>query len=114
MAISKTKAVKTRRSAAPRKMTLSCQRYIYKVLKQVHPDVGLSRKAVVVLEGMVNSLWDQILDEAASLVQSRGAQTLTARDVITAAALVLGQKEVAKHAASEANKACIKWVAAKQ
>ena len=113
MAISKTKSLgkRTRRSRA--KPDLVCSSYIYKVLKQVHPDASVSSKAMNILEGMANSLLESILEEAATLVRKKGTATLQAQDVITAAALVLGQREVAKHAVSEAHKACLKWVNAK-
>lgn len=43
--------------------------YIYKVLKQVHPEVGVSRKAMNILNSFVNDFYDRITKEASSLVR---------------------------------------------
>ena len=34
--------------------------YIYKVLKQVHPDTGISSKAISILNSFVNDIFDKI------------------------------------------------------
>ena len=34
--------------------------YIYKVLKQVHPDTGISNKAMLVLNSFVNDIFERI------------------------------------------------------
>jgi hypothetical protein len=38
--------------------------YIYKVLKQVHPDTGISSKAISILNSFVNDIFDKIASEA--------------------------------------------------
>ena len=38
--------------------------YIYKVLKQVHPDTGVSRKAMSIMNSFVNDLFERIANEA--------------------------------------------------
>eukprot|EP01084_Bolivina_argentea_P299549 516353_1 len=37
---------------------------IYKVLKQVHPDIGISKRAMAVMNGFVHSTFDRIATEA--------------------------------------------------
>ncbi|PSR74092.1 hypothetical protein PHLCEN_2v10048 [Hermanssonia centrifuga] len=53
---------KKRRKA--RKETYSS--YIYKVLKQVHPDTGISNKAMAILNSFVNDIFERIATEASS------------------------------------------------
>merc|ERR1712098_141530 len=43
--------------------------YIYKVLKQVHPDTGISSKAMSIMNSFVNDLFERIAAEAARLAQ---------------------------------------------
>lgn len=40
--------------------------YIYKVLRQVHPDTGISNKGMGVLNSFVNDLFERIATEASS------------------------------------------------
>ena len=41
--------------------------YIYKVLKQVHPDTGISSKAMSIMNSFVNDLFERIAAEASRL-----------------------------------------------
>lgn len=41
--------------------------YIYKVLKQVHPDTGVSSKAMSIMNSFVNDLFECIAAEASKL-----------------------------------------------
>ena len=41
--------------------------YIYKVLKQVHPDTGISSKAMSIMNSFVSDLFEQIAGEASKL-----------------------------------------------
>ena len=41
--------------------------YIYKVLKQVHPDTGISSKAMSIMNSFVNDIFDRIANEASKL-----------------------------------------------
>ena len=34
--------------------------YIYKVLKQVHPDTGISSKAMSIMNSLVNDIFDKV------------------------------------------------------
>ncbi|CAH1384491.1 unnamed protein product [Tenebrio molitor] len=38
--------------------------YIYKVLKQVHPDTGISSKAMSIMNSFVNDIFERIAAEA--------------------------------------------------
>ncbi len=86
------------------------QIYIYKVLKQVHPEVGVSKKAMEVLNSFVVDVFDRICDEASKLCKYSERQTLGAREIQAATSLVL-PGELAKHAQSEGNKSVNKYQA---
>ncbi|XP_008564219.1 PREDICTED: late histone H2B.L4-like [Galeopterus variegatus] len=95
-----------------------CQRketysmYIYKVLKQVHPDIGISAKAMSIMNSFVNDVFERLAGEAARLAQYSGRTTLTSREVQTAVRLLL-PGELAKHAVSEGTKAVTKYTSSK-
>ncbi|KAL4718491.1 hypothetical protein ACJJTC_014526 [Scirpophaga incertulas] len=64
--------------------------YIYKVLKQVHPDTGISSKAMSIMNSFVNDIFERIAAEA-----------------------LLLPGELAKHAVSEGTKAVTKYTSSK-
>eukprot|EP01083_Nonionella_stella_P027750 76449_1 len=84
--------------------------YIYKVLKQVHPEIGVSKRAMQVLNSFVEDVFDRICTEAGRLCQYSKKHTLGAREVQAATALVL-PGELAKHAQSEGTKSVNKYMA---
>lgn len=84
--------------------------YIYKVLKQVHPEMGVSKKAMAVLNSFVGDLFERICSEAGKCASYAGRSTLGARDIMAATNLVL-PGELAKHAASEGTKSVNKYMA---
>ncbi|XP_005609614.1 histone H2B type 2-K1 [Equus asinus] len=86
--------------------------YIYKVLKQVHPDIGISSKAMSIMNSFVNDVFERLAGEAAQLAQYSGRTTLTSREVQTAVRLLL-PGELAKHAVSEGTKAVTKYTSSK-
>ncbi|XP_017375707.1 histone H2B type 2-E1 [Cebus imitator] len=86
--------------------------YIYKVLKQVHPDIGISAKAMSIMNSFVNDVFERLAGEAARLAQYSGRTTLTSREVQTAVRLLL-PGELAKHAVSEGTKAVAKYTSSK-
>ena len=82
--------------------------YIYKVLKQVHPDTGISKKGMAVLDSFVSDMFIRLTEESRELVLISGKTTITSREIQTATRLVLGG-ELAKHAVSEGTKAVTKY-----
>mmetsp|Transcript_48377 Transcript_48377/g.59522 ORF Transcript_48377/g.59522 Transcript_48377/m.59522 type:complete len:139 (+) Transcript_48377:97-513(+) len=84
--------------------------YIYKVLKQVHPEIGVSKKAMQVLNSFVFDVMERLCDEASRLCHYAKKQTLGAREIQAATALVL-PGELAKHAQSEGTKSVNKFMA---
>ncbi|KAF6214313.1 hypothetical protein GE061_009053, partial [Apolygus lucorum] len=78
--------------------------YIYKVLKQVHPDTGISSKAMSIMNSFVNDIFERIAAEASRLSHYNKRSTITSREIQTAVRLLL-PGELAKHAVSEGTKA---------
>lgn len=93
---------KTRKKAR----TETFSSYIFKVLKQVHPDSGISKKAMAIMNSFVRETFDRIFTETNRLTLKKA--TLTSRDIQTAVRLLL-PGELAKHAVSEGTKAVTKY-----
>merc|ERR1712039_282081 len=88
--------------------TSSYSSYIYKVLKQVHNDTGISKKAMVVMDSFVHDIFERLATEAGRLARYNGKHTITSREIQTAVRLIL-PGELAKHAVSEGTKAVTKY-----
>jgi len=111
-------AKKTAKKAAPasgedkkkrkrsRKETYSS--YIYKVLKQVHPDTGISNKAMAILNSFVNDIFERIATEASKLASYSKKSTISSREIQTSVRLIL-PGELSKHAISEGTKSVTKF-----
>jgi histone H2B len=82
--------------------------YIYKVLKQVHPDTGISSKAMSIMNSFVNDIFERIAAESSRLAHYNKRSTITSREIQTAVRLLL-PGELAKHAVSEGTKAVTKY-----
>eukprot|EP00357_Protocruzia_adherens_P035738 CAMPEP_0115007848 /NCGR_PEP_ID=MMETSP0216-20121206/21494_1 /TAXON_ID=223996 /ORGANISM="Protocruzia adherens, Strain Boccale" /LENGTH=124 /DNA_ID=CAMNT_0002375009 /DNA_START=95 /DNA_END=469 /DNA_ORIENTATION=+ len=82
--------------------------YIYKVLKQVHPNIGVSKKSMSIMNSFINDTFERISLEASRLVRYNRKRTLSSREVQTAVRLLL-PGELAKHAVSEGTKAVTKF-----
>ena len=82
--------------------------YIYKVLKQVHPDTGMSKKGMSIMNSFINDIFERIATEAGKLCKYNSKSTLSSREIQTAVRLVL-PGELAKHAVSEGTKAMTKF-----
>ncbi|KAA8518673.1 hypothetical protein F0562_016147 [Nyssa sinensis] len=78
--------------------------YIFKVLKQVHPDIGISSKAMGIMNSFINDIFEKLAQESSRLARYNKKPTITSREIQTAVRLVL-PGELAKHAVSEGTKA---------
>ncbi|XP_033479321.2 histone H2B 1/2-like [Epinephelus lanceolatus] len=94
----------------PRKETYAI--YVYKVLKQVHPDTGISSKAMGIMNSFVSDIFERIAGEASRLAQYNKRSTISSREIQTAVRLLL-PGELAKHAVSEGTKAVTKYTSSK-
>lgn len=91
-----------------KKRTESYSSYIYKVLKQVHPDTGISKRGMSIMNSFINDIFDRIATEAGKLATYNKKATLSSREIQTAVRLML-PGELAKHAVSEGTKAVTKF-----
>jgi histone H2B len=91
-----------------KKRTESYSSYIYKVLKQVHPDTGISKKGMSIMNSFINDIFSRIAEEAGKLSTYNKKATLSSREIQTAVRLML-PGELAKHAVSEGTKAVTKF-----
>ncbi|XP_048608122.1 histone H2B.10-like isoform X3 [Brassica napus] len=82
--------------------------YIFKVLKQVHPDIGISSKAMGIMNSFINDIFEKLAGESSKLARYNKKPTITSREIQTAVRLVL-PGELAKHAVSEGTKAVTKF-----
>jgi histone H2B len=82
--------------------------YIYKVLKQVHPDTGVSTKAMSIMNSFINDIFERLAGEASRLARYNKRGTISSREIQTAVRLLL-PGELAKHAVSEGTKAVAKF-----
>ncbi|XP_070507023.1 late histone H2B.2.1-like [Chironomus tepperi] len=115
----KAKAAKAREAVAKkggkrvhkRKNKESYGRFIYKVLRQIHPDAGISSKAMSIMNSFVIDIFERLAGEASRLSHHMKRPTLISRDIQTSVNLIV-PGELAKHAVSEGVKAVTKYTAA--
>ncbi|KAI3842880.1 hypothetical protein MKX03_008670 [Papaver bracteatum] len=77
--------------------------YIFKVLKQVHPDIGISSKAMGIMNSFINDIFEKLAQEASRLARYNKKPTITSREIQTVVRLTL-PGELAKHVVSEGTK----------
>ncbi|KAF7638481.1 Histone H2B [Meloidogyne graminicola] len=124
-AVKSTKAVRTGDKKRKKSRKESYSVYIYRVLKQVHPDTGISSKAMSIMNSyrliilnfivflrFVNDVFERIAAEASRLAHYNKRSTISSREVQTAVRLIL-PGELAKHAVSEGTKAVTKYTSSK-
>ncbi|KAK3284671.1 hypothetical protein CYMTET_7691 [Cymbomonas tetramitiformis] len=111
----KTPAKKTvAKSEKKKKYKKSAESYkihIYKVLKQVHPDTGISSKAMSIMNSFINDIFEKIAGESVKLARYNKKPTITSREIQTGVRSIL-PGELAKHAVSEGTKAVTKFTRA--
>ena len=101
---------KSKKRRAARVETYST--YIYRVLKQVHPDTGISKRAMSIMNSFIGDIFERISGEAGRLVRYNKRSTLSSREIQTAIRLLL-PGELAKHAVSEGTKAVTKYTSSR-
>ncbi len=115
--MAKTPAVGKKAAKTPKKAVAAKRRtrrvesyasYIYKVLKQVHPNTGISKRGMSILNSFINDIFERLALEASRLARYNKKATLSSREIQTAVRLLL-PGELAKHAVSEGTKAVTKF-----
>uniref|UniRef100_UPI00358FE6EC histone H2B, gonadal-like n=1 Tax=Myxine glutinosa TaxID=7769 RepID=UPI00358FE6EC len=85
--------------------------YIYKVLKQVHPDTGVSSKAMSIMNSFVNDISERMASEASRLAHYN-KRSIASREIQTAVRLLL-PGELAQHAVCVGTKAVTKYTSSR-
>lgn len=83
--------------------------YIYRILKQVHSDTGISSKAMSVMNSFITDISERIIEECADLVRWHGKKTLSSSDIETTVNLML-PGDIASYAVNEGTKAVSKYI----
>ena len=91
-----------------KKRVESYSSYIYKVLKQVHGETGISKRGMSIMNSFINDIFERLAVEASRLARYNKKSTLSSREIQTAVRLML-PGELAKHAVSEGTKAVTKF-----
>ncbi|KAL3213560.1 hypothetical protein MRX96_035329 [Rhipicephalus microplus] len=73
--------------------------YMYKVLKQVHPDTGVFSKAMSIMSSFVNDIFERIAAESSRLAHYNKRSTIRSREIQTAVSE--GTKAVTKYTNSK-------------
>ena len=109
------KACRCQKKYDKRKRTKKFQRtksyasHIYKVLKQVHPNTGISLKAMKIMDNFITDIFERIAVESFRLAKYNKRTTITSREIQTVARLIF-PGELAKHSVSEGIKAVTKYI----
>jgi len=82
--------------------------YIYKVLKNIHPEVGMSKKAMNVMNSFVADLFERLALAASNLARVHGKKTLSSNCIQSAVKLVL-PGDLGEHAVAEGTRALNKF-----
>lgn len=82
--------------------------YIFRVMKQIHPDLEISSMAMSVLNSFMNDMFERLAAEAANLASFNKKRTISSREIQSAVRLLL-VGDLAKHAVSEGTKAVNKY-----
>ncbi|CAM8963510.1 unnamed protein product [Rhodiola kirilowii] len=101
--------MKGKKRKVRRRGDVGYKRYMFKVLKQVHPGVGISGKAMTVLNGFMNDMFERLAVEARKLTDYTARKTMSAREIQGAVRLVL-PGELGKHAVAEGTKAVTNYM----
>uniref|UniRef100_A0A0A9XHA6 Histone H2B n=1 Tax=Lygus hesperus TaxID=30085 RepID=A0A0A9XHA6_LYGHE len=109
---SKTPADPRRRNRRGRKRQETYSSYIFRVLRQIHPDTGISKKAMDVMNSFVGDIFERLAMEAGRLARNNDKATLSSREIQTAVRLHL-PGDLARHAISEGSKSIAKFTANK-
>jgi histone H2B len=98
------KRVKCKDNKAKKKETYAV--YIYKLLKQVHPNMLISKKSMVIMDGFVNCIFERIARESSLLSRSNGRSAISSCEIQASVQKIL-PAELAKNAITEGTKAII-------
>ncbi|KAG5670477.1 hypothetical protein PVAND_000739 [Polypedilum vanderplanki] len=88
---------------------ISYSHFIYKVLKQIHPEMRISGKSMNIMNDFVQDIFERIASEGSNLSHRGRKQTMTSREIDTATKLIL-PGELARHAENEGKKSIANYL----
>ena len=57
------------------------QVYIFRVLKQVHPEIGVSKRTMAIMNSFIKDILDKVCTEAACLSKQNKTKTISSKDI---------------------------------
>jgi histone H2A len=102
------RASNSNRSGKMPSESLAFHTYIYKVLKNIHPNCSMTQNAMSSVNSLERDLFEKMMMEAANLSKSTNSHTITSREILNATLLVF-PRELAKHAVSMGKNAVVQF-----
>jgi histone H2B len=102
------KIVKRTDKKVRRKKFDSYSVYIYRVLKNIHGEIGISKRAMGVMNSFVADLFERVALEASKLNRYQRKHTISSGDIQAAVKLIL-PGDLAEHAIAEGTRALGKF-----
>ena len=103
-----TKPIQKKKAKNVKKRKESFKIFIHRVMKDVHPDMKMSTRAMGIVNSFIIDMFERLASEASRLAKYSRRPTLNSRDVQTAVRLIL-PGELSRHAVSEGTKAVAKY-----
>ncbi|XP_022334797.2 histone H2B-like [Crassostrea virginica] len=103
-----TKPIQKKKAKTVKKRKESFKIFIHRVMKDVHPDMRMSTRAMGIVNSFIIDMFERLASEASRLAKYSRRPTLNSRDVQTAVRLIL-PGELSRHAVSEGTKAVAKY-----
>jgi histone H3/H4 len=86
--------------------------YLYRVLKPVHPDMGITEEGLNETNMLIHSLAERIVLAAVKLVNGAHKKTVSSSDILSAVKLVMGDNILSKSAERLAKDSLAKFIGA--
>jgi histone H2B len=83
--------------------------YIQKVLKNVHPDIAITKESMTVMDNILKDVYEKIVEQATKFMKVDKRQTLTEKDIQSSIKLVFHNNDLAAHAVTQADIAINKF-----
>ena len=71
--------------------------YIYRVLKQVHPETGISKRSMSIMNSLINDVFEKICSEASKLVNNNKKHTLSSLNMLCRLLNIVQDLEIFKN-----------------
>ncbi|KAL0318596.1 UNVERIFIED_CONTAM: Histone H2B [Sesamum angustifolium] len=82
-------AAKDKKKKRMKKSTKTYKIYIFKVLKQLHPNIGILSKAMRIMNNFIIDIFEKLAQEVSRLERYNKKPSITSREIQTAVKLVL-------------------------